>query len=348
MTNSSEYAQWRLISNKGIRFRFLGMEGDFTSETGDVQWKGMIRAEDFMDFALEIFPPTSLNGNLAYSVAGTMPGWPNLPAKKLTFKSLDGEGGLPCDALQTDSGAPIGTYHGFLEITINFASGNGISGDATDPRTFLEITSTTGGEFIYSPPAGMMVQSESNSQNADPPYQDPPVAPPASGGGFFQLGPETLAPITGEMEGTLIAGLREPVRTPILPTVILVPTSEWIISWKAVPANHFRNVVVHRLRYLNGKVSGTPTAFLYNATPETLLFTGFDHQEVFSWKNANVDNPPINLDLKIVEKRVNWDGRVVGHNHVWVPGRGWMRAWIGLGGNEPLYRWADFNFLFKI
>lgn len=345
MTNSSEYNQWRLISNGGIRYRFLGMTGDLNAETGEVEWRGMIRSQDFIAFALEMFPPTALTGSLAYVVAGTLPGWPNMVARKLSFKSLDGDsGGLPCDALQTDTEAPPGTYHGFIEVNVTFGTGNGKGGEPTDPRTFLEITSTTGGEFIYSPPAGMQIQEESNSQST--PYPDPPTAPMESGG-FFQLN-DPKDPISGKTTGVLIPGVRKKIRVPILPTVILVPTTEWNISWKAVPADYYRNILVHRLRHLNGKVNGSPCAFLYNATPETLLFTGFEHHEVFSWKDANLLNPPINLDLKITEKRVIWDGVCCGHNHIWVPGVGWRRAWLGVQGNEPLYRWADFDFLFRI
>lgn len=333
MTNSSEYNQWRLISNGGIRYRFLGMAGDFDSETGDVSWRAMIRSEDFIAFALELFPPTQLSGNLAYTVAGKMPGWPNMVARKLTFKALDGEtGGLPCDALQTDVAAPAGTYHGFLEVTVRFGSGNSKSPDPDDPRTFLEVTSSTGGEFIYSPPGNMKLEEETNSTgSADEAPGDPAINAE-----------------TGKLEGTLVPGTREPNRNPVLPSVILVPTTEWNVRWKAVPSDYFRNYSVHRLRYLNGRVNSSNCQFLYHAAPETLLFAGFDHQEVFSWKDANLVNPPIDLDLKIIEKRVIWKGVVCGHNHVWSPGLGWRRAWIGQNNDEPLYRHADFNFLFKI
>lgn len=332
MSNSSDYSNWRLISNGGIKYRFLGLTGSFDLNAGDVLWKGMVRAEDFMAFALELFPPVHLVGNLAYQSAGTLPGWPNMIAKKLTFKSMDGEGGLPCDALSTDPSAPVGTYHGFIEVEVSFGSGNAKDPDPADPRTFLEITSQTSGEFIYAPPGATKLEEETSSLG------DADEVP----------GDANVDPDTGRYLGTKTPGTRLPNRNPILPTVIRVPTTDWNIRWKGIPSDYYRNVAVYRLRYLNGRVNSANCAFLYNAPPETLLFTGFEHSEMFTWNGSYLDNPPLNLDIKITEKYVPWKGVICGHNHVWDPGIGWKRAWIGVNGDEPLYRSAVFDFLFKI
>lgn len=332
MSNSSEYSSWRLTSAGGIKYRFLGCTGGFDLNSGEVTWKAMLRSEDFLAFALELFPSAQLIGNLAYLSPGTLPGWPNMIAKRINFKSLDGEGGLPCDALQTDSVAPLGTYHGFVEVDVNFSSGTGKNPDPTDPRTFLEITSKNGGEFIYAPPGNTTLEGEYNDLGDE---DESPIAP-------------RLDPETGEFLGTIYKEPKEPNRNPILPTLIRVPTTDWNIRWKSIPAEYYRNVLVHRLRYLNGRVNLTSCGFLYGAPPETLLFTGFDHDEKFTWNSGYLDNPPIDLDLKITEKYVYWKGVLCGHNHVWEPGIGWKRAWIGVNGDEPLYRHADFNFLFKI
>ena len=137
-------------------------------------------------------------------------------------------------------------------------------------------------------------------------------------------------------------------RNPVLPACVLIPTTEWNVRWRGIDADYYRNVCVHRLRYLNGRVNSLPCSFLYDAVPETLLFTGFEHHETFSWKDSYLVNPPIDIDLKIVEKSVIYRGVVCGHNHVWDPGVGWVRVWIGANHDEPMYRFADFNFLFKV
>lgn len=331
MSQLENYGEWRLTSNEGIKYRFLGLEGSFDYHTGDVNWRGIFRSQDLIPLCNELFPPPRNHGGLIYSINGTMPGWPNMTARRVSFKALDG-GGQPCDALNTDPTAPVGTYHGYVEVTINFASGNNKNPDPTNPRTFLEISSSTGGEFIYAPPGNSLLADEENEQGS---VDESPGTGPVN-------------PESGEISGRVSETERRPNRSPVLPTTIIVPTTEWTIKWKHIPLDYFKNVCIHRLRYINGRVNSTACNFLYNAAPETLLCTGFTHAESYSWKDAQLETPPIDIEIKLVEKRIIRRGITIGHNHVWEPGVGWRRVWVGPNKDEPMYYGSDFNFLFKV
>lgn len=330
MTSSNDYTSWRLTTAGGIKYKFLGTEGSFEYESGEVTWRGIIRSEDFIAFAEELFPPPVQVGGLWYSRSGTMPGWPNMIARRLRYKSIDGDS--PIDALQSDTVAPAGTYHGFIEVNIAFTPGNGKASDPADPRTFLEISSNVGGEFIYAPASNTRLQDETNSEGDDDGTPNGVVADPVS----------------GEPKGTVVSAAKRINRHPVLPSTILVPTIEWSVKWKQIPADYFRSTIIHRLRYLNGRVNLRKVPFLYNSPPETLLFAGFTHTEVYSWRTGNLEKAPVDVEIKLIEKRVLWRGVVCGHNHVWEPGLGWRRIWIGANSDEYAYSHADMNFLFKV
>ena len=95
-------------------------------------------------------------------------------------------------------------------------------------------------------------------------------------------------------------------------------------------------------------MNSLPLPFLYNAQPETVLYAGQSTSNSYSWRDDNVNSSPIDLSMKLIEKRVVWRGITVGHNHVWEPGKGWVRVLIGPDKDEPMYRRTDFNFLFKV
>lgn len=331
MANSEDYSLWRHQTNGGIKYRFLGMDGGFDFESGEISWRGLFRSQDLLAITSELFPAHELFGNIPFARAGVMPGFNTLAAKKLTFRSFDES--KPIDSFDYDGAAPVGTYNGFIHVTVTFGTQNRKNIEPDDPRTFLEITSEVGGEFIYAPPEGTQLQDETNALGEDD----------------EEVGEGAIAAGTGEVDTSgLTNDAKRPNRSPILPSTILVPTTQWTVRWKQIPYNHFKNVIIHRLRIVNGRVNSSNVGFLYNAYPETLLCTGWNHTESYSWRSANVEAPPIDVEIKLLEKRVNWRNIICGHNHVWEPGIGWRRMWVGENHDEHPYRHINMNFLFQV
>jgi hypothetical protein len=322
---------WRLTTVGGVKYRFLGMDGSFDPEGGEISWRGLFQAADLLTVLVELFPPPLELGNVTIPTGGFMPGIPNFIAKKVGFKTQEGVD-LPIDPFAADVGAALGTYHGLIELDITFGPSNKREPDPNDPRTFLEIKSKTGGEFIYiSPDQNTKLQPETNNLgSADEDPSDPTLDPDTA---------RRLGMVTGE---TKIAN-----RNPIIPTVIFVPKTEWTITWKQIPYEHFRNTVVWRLRIMNGRVNSKEIPFMFDAEPETLLFAGFDYGESYTWRDGKVNVPPIDVTFKLIEKRLIWNGVTIGHNHSFDPKRGWVRVWLGANSDERPYRLWDMNFLFK-
>lgn len=331
MSGFEDYDSWRLVTNGGVRYRFLGSTGSFNQEEGEIEWKAIIRSIDLYEVLVELFPPPIIVGGVSYPNAGTMPGFPSMVAKKLNYDSH--VAGLPVDPYEYDSPvAPLGTYAEYLVITITFGPHVAKASDPTDPRSFLEVSCAASGEFLFVPATNTKVNDEAGSNGTDD----------------EQPGNGVIDGETGLPEGDRMAEEKRPVRMPILPSSMMVPSLKWSVKWKQIPADHFRSTVIHRLRLMLGRVNNTNCSFLYNAPPETLLFLGFNHTESYSWRLGNLESPPIDVDLQILEKRVIHRGVVCGHNHVFEPGNGWVRQWIGTNHDESMYRGIDMNFLFRV
>jgi len=84
--------------------------------------------------------------------------------------------------------------------------------------------------------------------------------------------------------------------------------------------------------------------WLLDAAPDTVLFNGFTYKESYTWRNGLVNSPPIDVTMKLSEKRVYWKGIVCGHQHDWYPGKGWRR--VILEDGSPKYRRFAFSDMF--
>lgn len=330
MADSSDYDSWRNQTIGGIKYRFLGTEGSFDAEEATIEWRALFRTQDLFAVAQELFPPPSFLGSLAYPQVGVMPGLPSMVAKRASFKTQEGID-LPIDPFMADPSAVTGTYHGYIEVSVTFGPSNKVEADPNDPRTFLEISANTGGEYIFSPPNGNQLIDEDNSEGEE---DDIPSA-----SGPVEEG-------TLKQRGTVTPRVPRPNRHPNLPTTVLVPTTEWSVTWKQIPYSIFRNVIVWRLRTLNGRVNSLPLPWLMGAEPETVLFAGFTYKESYTWRNGLINTPPIDVNIKLIEKRVLWRGIICGHNHVYEPGKGWARV-ILQDGLSP-YRGMDLNLAFRV
>jgi hypothetical protein len=227
----------------------------------------------------------------------------NLVCKNVRFRSFDV--GLPIDPMNFDFSAPVGTYFKTIEVELSLGSSPTGSRNPADPFTFLELSADASGEYIHVPPANTKFQptDENGEPDGDP----------------------------------------TPNRVPILPHTILVPQSTWSVKWSKIPLNIFRNAIQPRIELALGKVNSDVFSILFASYKETLLFTGYSFRYAYTWRDGYVDNPFVDLDMKFLEKRVFFGGKVRGHQDVWRPGVGWDRLLIN---GLPTYEAVDFNTIF--
>lgn len=316
---------WRNISASGIPYRVIQQTGSFSDEEASVTWSALIESVNLSAFVIELFPPPLVIGNRVIPQSAQLPGFTNLRAKKLSFKSHEGD--KPIDPFLADPLAPIGTYGGTVRVDVEF--GQSLKQGTEDPNTFLEISSNASGEFLHTTGPNMkwVRQSGTGDANAANTGADDDTGEPDPGA----------------------AGSDQPEEEnidPTVPVIITVPTVEWTVKWTQIPSDVFQSIIVHRLRVLLGKVNSSPYAVLFSAPAETLLFSGYSYTQQYSWRDDTFGSPPIKLEMKFVEKRVFWRGVICGHNHVWRPGKGWEVLLID-GINRTYGAW-DFNLLHKI
>lgn len=347
---------WRLRSNGGVvPFKFLGLEGSFEPESGSVTLRGLIPSEQLVNFVIETFPPPQIVGNMAIPQGSKLPGLPGLIATKVSFVNQDPS--RPIDPFGFDPGAPSGTYHPVMEVKVEYGMNRLQKPDPADPRTFLEISSHATGEVLHT----TTPQAKWQTKTPDP--KDDDKKDPGAGGGNPRLPDKDKA--------------KETVKDPTVPVNIIVPTTEWTVKWNQIPYSYFNQILIYRLRWCMGRVNENFFPLLHNADPETILFDGYNYTESYTWRDGEVGTPPINLEMKFIEKRVVWNGMVCGHNHFWRPNSGWtyllingktiaeteaankaaMTAWIAGGkvgsppvplSGGPIYALRDHNVLFNV
>ena len=145
---------------------------------------------------------------------------------------------------------------------------------------------------------------------------------------------------------------------------VAVPNTQWTVSWQFIPDDFFRNRLFPEMRLILGHVNAAEAPpILFNAPPETLLFTGFSLIQEFSWRHelANVlagedtGTPFFALDLKFLERHAGVhhvvtsnEDELITHNHAWHGRIGWVRVFRVKADNTQtdLYDQADFSNLF--
>lgn len=353
---------WRLYTNTGIRYKYLGMTGGFSYDLANITATFIVHADDFENFVDFLFPPPIRYGFLEVPQYRPLPELPNLVATDLTFAPLDGID-LPIDPLEIDLTAPSGTYHKLIKVQVKYDTRpKAKDPDPTRPETFLEINASGTGEFLHTTARGAKWEVGSH----------PDIDTDGDGIGdkyeseFVTIGAH--GPNTNELSGTYEnpAGSGEYVRgkftrianqenrDPTVPITITVPTTEWTITWPRVNYEYFNEVLIHRIRASLGRVNYFPLAWLYNAEPETVLFAGWSREEKGSWRSSLTNKPPLSVEFKMIQKRIDWEGVVKGHNDVWRPGKGWQKLKLDDkqqdGTSEvgrSYYKTWDFDYLFK-
>jgi hypothetical protein len=328
--------RWRLLSPGGtVPVKYLSLDGSFEAQTGSVVLKFLIPTNRLVDFLKESFPPPLVVNDITIPTSVPLPGLPGLRIRKVSFKSQDP--GKPVDPFGWDGAAPIGTYHEAMEVDVEFGPLNTQQPKSSDPFTFLEISAHDTGEFIHSTaPKAKWAKEKANPKNL-PDSQDPGKV--ASTSDKTKTSDPSSQP--AQPNGT------DSQKDPTIPMMILVPHTEWTVTWNQVPFYYFFNILVRRLRWCLGRVNSDIMPLLFNAYPETVLFTGYSYKNVYTWKDYEIGIPPINVEMKFLEKRVVWnDGLIKGHNHFWRPGVGWERLLID--GKNSVYSQRDMNVIWDL
>lgn len=327
---------WRLTSPGGgaVPIKFLGLEGEFELENGSVTFRCLIPSNRLVEFLVETFPPPLIVGEIAVPQSATLPGLPGLVAKKVKFKNQDDS--RPVDPFGFDPYAPPGTYHPVIEVTMEFGPRSNPDPDPTDPRTFLEISANNTGEFIQSTSPKARWRTETPNPSNLPDDEDPGSEVP----------PDTKTETQDPSKEPPVAGATESQKDPTVPMMVLVPHTEWTVKWNQVPYFYFYNNLVRRLRWCMGRVNSDSMPLLFGAVPETILFMGYNYTETYTWRDGDISTPPINVEMKFIEKRVVWNDRIIGHNHFWRPGKGWERLLID--GTNPVYALRDHNVIWDV
>lgn len=311
---------WRLRSAGGIPIRLVERSGSFTSEDADAEEVYLVRASQLFSFILEVFPaPIPFGQSVLYPALRRFPGsfGPILKVKEASWES--NVPGMPIDPFIADPLAPDGTYHPIVRLTLKYGTvkdedEDDDESDPNDPDSFLRVTGRAAGEYIHSQAPGAKWQKKSI--------------------------PDLDQPQSDEFGNPINPDEKEQGQAPNVPATILVPETEWTVTWSRIPLTVFRNQIVSRLRSRLGKVNSEVMPLLHGAKKETILFAGYDFDEQYTWRTDT--QPPVRLSLKFLEKRVESPiGVIGGHNHFYRPGKGWERLLVN--GEDPAFRSADMN-----
>ena len=136
----------------------------------------------------------------------------------------------------------------------------------------------------------------------------------------------------------------DPVQGPNIPVTKTIPETEWTVRWPRVP-NALLPALIAQMRASMGLVNSGVMPLLRGAVAETVLFMGYSLRETFSWRNTDVESPPVEVEMMFKEKHVVQDGEVLGHNHVHRDDKGEFQK-LFLPNNEPAYASTNLNAMF--
>lgn len=328
MSFNPDVSTWRLVTPWGTPYRYLeGSTGEISLESASAQLSYIIRASDLMNFAAEAFPlVTTIGGGLVYPSRVRLPGAPALAAQRMTWKAHTP--GRPIDPFGGDPLAPADTYEPFLEVTIQFATvpENDQEPDGGNPRTFLEVSSSTSAEFLTGNVRGTA---------SEPAVWEDPMFPGSPGA-------------VADFE----------VREIDVMERVTEVTTEWNVKWPQIPFDWFEDTLLPKLRAAAGKVNSTVMELFHDAPAETILYLGNSLDEEYTWRAGYAGRSPLSLTLRFLEK--NFEAAEPGtlvmhqvtHNHEFRPGHGWRRLYLNVAGappvGNPIYASADLNDIFNL
>ena len=306
MSVNVDPSEWAFRTPGGIPYKAVELTGSFGSEDATVTEVILIQASQLLAFVTESFPLTyPFTGTSVSPQRRTLPGLAPLLVKSIRYEGHTE--GRPIDPFDGYPDVPANTYEPILKLTIEHGTSpaNDDEQDPDDPSTFLEITANAGGVFLAVEPA-----------NAT------------------WVGIEAL----GEPKS-------EAVKEKNIPQTQTEPQTEWSVRWSQIDPDFFDDTLMAKLRDKLGKVNGGAMTTLYNAPAETVLFMGFALREQYTWREGSAGKPPVQMDMKFVEKNLKTpEGVQVTHNHVYRTGKGYRRLLID---GKPLYAETDLDNIFS-
>jgi hypothetical protein len=298
---------WRLfITNGGNRIPYKLVEGfpkiTYERENASADEEYIIRASDLTDFVSVCLPPVTT--------------WDENLAWQ-SSRALPGNGSLRTKTISVvpfEEGKPADPYNSDQAIF-------GVR-DAPPSSTYAQFLRVS---IKYT-----------TGKDKQPDENDPTT--------FL----EVSADATGEflmlpMRGDSTWGGRtdQPVSGVSTPASQVIPEIDWTVRWPYIPATFIPQLLPQMRSHL-GKVNSAAMPVLYDADVETILFAGFSLQEQYTWRNGEIDKPPVELEFKFLEKHIEIDGEVIGHNHFWREEVGGFEV-LNLPDGSKVYREADLN-----
>lgn len=146
-----------------------------------------------------------------------------------------------------------------------------------------------------------------------------------------------------------------PNRDPQIPASKIVPGMDWTLTWEMITEYYYENTLLPKMREAIGKVNDSDFSVLYDSPAETVLFMGWSFEQLDHLQRANVPGwmgPPrkdryLQVTFNFLEKRVEEDDTVYGHNHIWDQKSGlWTKLLVDGSANKFLYESYDMNLLF--
>jgi len=322
-------ANWRLRTPYGVPYKHLTFSGQFSRYEGSINWELLIPDSYLKTFLNELFPLPLRFGNTFIPRSFVLNAFPQLVATNASFEPFIE--GKPNDVMRIDPGANSETYSKILKMTVEFSP----TAEANDPTTGgsseggqIQVSSRTSGEFLNVKGR----QTKIVPREADPNVPGGAAAAAAAAGGAQPA-------VDGSGDTTA-------VRSPEGGTMnIIVPMTEWTIRIPQIPYDFYRDDYIHRLRALQGRVNSNYLPQLFTAFPETILLTGFDYEQRFTWRDGQ-SSAPVDISIQMIEKRVVDDGLIRGHNDFFDPDNGW--SYLRYNGEKPAYEKTDYGILFDV
>ena len=306
----ADYSSWRLSTAGGIKYRLI--EGP-TFKCKDMEpvsatEKYLIRGRDIEAFLLDAMAPvTIVLGVGLVPKRRSLPGAASLVTNSIDFEPADSS--KPGDPMQADSGAPAGTYSEFYHATIEYTNIQYDDPQSTDPETFLEREISADEQMLELPVSKTVIAKGTGTQDTYDTYQ----------------------------QGTTPT---ETNKDKVQYIYKHVPLIKLILRYKFVLSPNWAFITA-----LLGKVNSTVSSVLYNAPPQTVLFTTFSGRQQALWGNMGVTIKPWSLDFTFVVRVINEGGRVYGWNHTWSPS---LQKWVYVirADSKTSYELANLGALF--
>jgi len=146
--------------------------------------------------------------------------------------------------------------------------------------------------------------------------------------------------VQGEATWESMAGPK--VQGPNTQVAQVIPELTWSVRWPQITRSYL-DELMPLMRSRLGQVNSRPMSILHDAPAETILFVGYSMREQYTWR-TDEDQPPVEIDMKFVEKHIEIAGVTVGHNHFWQPELNRF-AKLQVGG-KGVYPSSDLNQLF--